>query len=60
MRRSLTIKSLRAQNRSAALTHLIASGTSTRAEIAAAAGLSPASATNIVNDLIADLNAALG
>lgn len=52
MRQSLTIKSLRAQNRSAALTHLITAGSSTRAEVAAATGLSPASATNIVNDLI--------
>ena len=54
MRQSLTIKSLRAQNRSAALAHLITIGRGTRAEIAAAAGLSSASATNIVADLIAE------
>ena len=54
VRQSLTVKSLRAQNRSAALTHLITAGSATRAEIAAASGLSPASATNIVADLIAE------
>ncbi|WP_308164458.1 ROK family transcriptional regulator [Agromyces sp. ISL-38] len=37
-----------------ALTHLITEGSSTRAELAAACGLSPASATNIVGDLIAE------
>lgn len=54
MRQSLTIRSLRVQNRAAALTHLITVGRGTRAEIAAATGLSPASATNIVADLIAE------
>ncbi|SJN43850.1 ROK-family transcriptional regulator [Microbacterium esteraromaticum] len=53
-RRSPTIRSLRAQNRSAALTHLITAGRATRAEIAAAAGLSSASATNITGDLMAE------
>ena len=53
-RQSLTVKSLRAQNRSAALTQLITAGSATRAEIAATNGLSPASATNIVADLIAE------
>ncbi len=53
-RQSLTVKSLRAQNRSAALTQLITDGNATRAEIAAASGLSSASATNIVGDLIAE------
>jgi len=53
-RQSLTVKSLRAQNRSAALAHLITTGRATRAEIAAVNGLSSASATNIVGDLIAE------
>ncbi|KRE30562.1 ROK family transcriptional regulator [Agromyces sp. Soil535] len=53
-RQSLTVKSLRAQNRSAALAHLITAGSATRAEIAAVNGLSSASATNIVGDLIAE------
>lgn len=53
-RQSLTIRSLRTQNRSAALIHLITAGQATRAEIAAAAGLSSASATNIVADLMAE------
>ncbi|MFD4420975.1 ROK family protein [Agromyces sp. NPDC058484] len=53
-RQSLTIRSLRTQNRSAALAHLITARDGTRAEIAAAAGLSSASAANIVADLIAE------
>lgn len=53
-RQSPTIKSLRVQNRSAALTQLITDGSATRAEIATANGLSSASATNIVGDLIAE------
>lgn len=53
-RQSLTIRSLRTQNRSAVLAHLITVGKATRAEIAAAAGLSSASATNIVADLMAE------
>jgi len=53
-RQDPTVRSLRARNRSVALTHLIRAGTSTRAELGAACGLSPASATNIVGDLIAE------
>jgi hypothetical protein len=53
-RQAPTVKSLRTQNRSVALTHLITAGSSTRAEVAAVCGLSPASATNIVGDLIAE------
>jgi len=54
MRKSLTIRSLRARNRSAALAWLITAGRGTRADIAAAAGLSAASGANIVADLIAE------
>jgi predicted NBD/HSP70 family sugar kinase len=53
-RQAPTVKSLRTQNRSVALTHLITAGSSTRAEVAVVCGLSPASATNIVGDLIAE------
>lgn len=53
-RQSLTIKSLRTQNRAAALTWLITAGRGTRGEVANAAGLSVASASNIVSDLMAE------
>lgn len=50
----LTIRTLRERNRAAVLRHIITAGRTTRAQIAGVTGLSPASSTNIVGDLIAE------
>jgi predicted NBD/HSP70 family sugar kinase len=49
-----TVTSLRLHNRSVVLRQIILAGETTRAEIARECGLSPASATNLVTDLIAE------
>ena len=49
-----TVTSLRQRNRAVVLKHIILTKETTRAEIAKVTGLSPASATNLVADLIAD------
>lgn len=49
-----TVTTLRERNRAKVLTQVVRAGRTTRSEIAAACGLSPASATNLVGDLIAE------
>ena len=49
-----TVTSLRERNRALALTHILRRRQTTRAELARACGLSPASAGNLVADLIED------
>lgn len=51
---SATVSSLRQRNRALVLTHIVQTGSTTRADLAAACGLSLASATNLVGDLIAE------
>ncbi len=49
-----TVTSLRQRNRALALTHILRKRQTTRAELARACGMSPASAGNMVSDLIED------
>jgi len=49
-----TVTSLRQRNRALALTHILRKRQTTRAELARACGMSPASASNMVSDLIED------
>lgn len=51
---SATVSSLRQRNRALVLTHIVQSGTTTRADLARECGLSLASATNLVGDLIGE------
>jgi predicted NBD/HSP70 family sugar kinase len=51
---SATVSSLRQRNRALVLTHVLQSGRTNRGDLARACGLSLASATNIVSDLVAE------
>lgn len=51
---SATVSSLRQRNRGLVLTHVLQEGRTTRGDLARACGLSAASATNIVSDLVAE------
>jgi predicted NBD/HSP70 family sugar kinase len=51
---SATVSSLRQRNRGVVLTHILQSGRTNRGDLARACGLSLASATNIVSDLVAE------
>lgn len=51
---SATVSSLRQRNRALVLTHIVQSGSTSRADLARECGLSLASATNIVTDLIGE------
>lgn len=53
-RRPSTSRGLREQNRAAVLREIVLNGETTRAELAASCGLSAATVTNVVGDLIRD------